>query len=216
MTDEEFAQQQDEQEREEMETLNSNRSRELKELFAALAKAQAELGPAIKGSENPHFKSSYADLTANLEAALPVLARHELALIQMPGNDGGRITVTTILGHSSGQYIESTFGMTPSKPGPHAIAACVTYIRRYSLSIYGAFADDDDANAAQGSGKSAPIPEAVKTILEQAAKKGTEAFRSEWKKAARNDREAIVSADAGFVENMKAVAGQADATAHQQ
>jgi len=134
-------------------------------LFAALAKAQAELGPAIKSSTNPHFKSSYADLTANLEAALPVLAKHDLALIQIPGNKDGLITVTTMLCHKDGAYIQGTFGMAPNKPGPHAVASNVTYLRRYSLSIYGAFADDDDGNHAQNEGKVEADIESVKKTL---------------------------------------------------
>ena len=33
----------------------------INELAAALSKAQACMGPAIKGAKNPHFRSSYAE-----------------------------------------------------------------------------------------------------------------------------------------------------------
>jgi len=159
---------------------------EIGPLFEALSKAQAELGPAIKSSTNPHFKSSYADLTANLETALPVLAKHGLSLIQLPGNKDGMVTVTTILGHKDGAYIQGIFGMAPNKPGPHSVASCVTYLRRYSLSIYGAFADDDDANTAQNEGK-------IETDLEATKAKLTKAkdLKKEWAGLQPAERRAI-------------------------
>ena len=36
----------------------------MKEIAAALVKAQKAFGPALKTSSNPHFKSRYADLAA--------------------------------------------------------------------------------------------------------------------------------------------------------
>ena len=36
----------------------------MKEIAAALVKAQKDFGPALKSSSNPHFKSRYADLAA--------------------------------------------------------------------------------------------------------------------------------------------------------
>jgi hypothetical protein len=202
MSEEEFHQWQTEQERYEME----DRS----ELYAALAAAQAELGPAIKGSVNPHFKSSYADLTACLEGALPVLSKHGLALIQLPGNKDGMVTVTTILGHKSGQCIEGTFGMAPRDSGPHSMASCVTYLRRYSLAIFGCFADDDDANAAQG--KAVPLSvvpniEPIKAKITGSAKKGMVELEKAWKSTPDDARKAIVDADPDFLDNLKAVAG---------
>ena len=37
-------------------------SEQVNEVAAALAKAQGEMKPALKDSENPHFRSKYADL----------------------------------------------------------------------------------------------------------------------------------------------------------
>jgi hypothetical protein len=165
---------------------------EIGPLFAALSAAQAELGPAIKNSVNPHFKSKYADLADNLEAALPVLSKHGLSLVQLPGNKDGLITVTTILGHKDGAYIKGTFGMAPSRAGPHEVASCTTYLRRYSLSIYGAFADDDDGNKAQDKGgKDAPASvniEAVKTKL-----KDSKDLEAQWGELTQDERKAIAS-----------------------
>ena len=37
-------------------------------IYAALAKAQSEMGKALKSAENPHFKSKYADLSEVMDA----------------------------------------------------------------------------------------------------------------------------------------------------
>lgn len=129
-------------------------SDQINELAGALAKAQGELGRAVKNATNPHFRSDYADLTAHLEAALPTLSKHELALMQLPGYDGEWITVTTVLAHSSGQWISTRLGLKQEKGGPHELGSLTTYLRRYGLGIYGASQADDDANEA--SGKPAP------------------------------------------------------------
>jgi hypothetical protein len=39
-----------------------------KELAAALVKAQASMGAAVKDSKNPHYRSSYASLSAVIDA----------------------------------------------------------------------------------------------------------------------------------------------------
>ncbi len=41
------------------------------DLAKALVKAQASMGPAIKDSKNPHYRSSYASLSAVIGAVIP-------------------------------------------------------------------------------------------------------------------------------------------------
>ena len=45
----------------------------MKNVAAALVKAQQAFGPALKTSTNPHFKSRYADLSACVEAVIDAL-----------------------------------------------------------------------------------------------------------------------------------------------
>src|SRR6266566_3635787 len=86
------------------------------ELFAALAQAQAKFEAAEKAGSNPHFKSRYATLASVIEAARAPLAEHGLCVMQLPGNAGiGNIAVTTILGHASGQWLESVLYVAPVK-----------------------------------------------------------------------------------------------------
>lgn len=128
------------------------------ELITALVAAQKELGPAIKNATNPHFHSDYADLTSHLETALPILSKHDLALIQLPGFEGDKVVVTTVLAHKSGEWISTKPGLKQEKGGPHELGSLVTYLRRYGLGIYGASQADDDAN--EGEGK--PVGQKVK------------------------------------------------------
>ena len=121
----------------------------------ALAKAQAEFTAAKKDSENPHFKSKYADLQSLMDACRPILARHGIAVLQGAYAQGASVTVATRLLHQSGQWMESALTMTARDPGPQAIGSAITYARRYGLGSMAGIAseEDDDGNAAQGVSK---------------------------------------------------------------
>lgn len=135
-----------------MENENCELNGNMAELFAALSKAQAELKPAIRDSNNPFFKSRYADLPSVWTAAQEVLAKNGLSVIQMPvGGENGVIGLTTVLAHSSGGEINSTMYMKPVKDDPQGHGSCITYMRRYALAAFvGIVQDDDDANTASG------------------------------------------------------------------
>ena len=85
------------------------RSEEVGDLIAALAKAQAEFTFASKDSTNPAFNSRYADLAANLIAVRPALSKHGIAIMQFDESDVERQTasVTTSL-HFANQWISAT------------------------------------------------------------------------------------------------------------
>ena len=106
---------------------------------------QSQLRPAKENSKNPFFKSSYADLGAVWDSVRKLLAENELAIIQMPTDVGG---VTTILSHSSGEFISSTMYI-PSKEDAHGVGSAISYARRYALaSFVGVVTGDDDGNGA--------------------------------------------------------------------
>lgn len=119
-------------------------------LFAALAAAQGEIQAAEATQENTHFDYKYANLQNCLDACRKPLADNELAVVQLPTVlDNGAVQVTTILGHSSGQFISQTMTMQPDKGGPQAVGSCITYLRRYMLcAMVGIGQQDDDANLA--------------------------------------------------------------------
>lgn len=108
-----------------------------------LWKAKQEIGKVSKSSDNPFFKSKYADLNALLEATEPILLKHGLILLQ-PIEDGN--VCTKILCIESGDYVESKL-MLPVVSDPQKQIAGVTYFRRATLqSLLSLQAVDDDGN----------------------------------------------------------------------
>lgn len=117
----------------------------------AIAGAQAELQNVTADASNPHFRSKYASLPALLDTVRPVLAKHGLALVQLPIGADGRVGIETILMHASGEWIGAELTVRPVKDDPQGAGSALTYCRRYSLAAALAIGqEDDDGNAASG------------------------------------------------------------------
>lgn len=138
-----------------------DKSEQINELAAALAKAQSEIRPALKDSVNPFFRSKYADLGSVWDACRAPLTANGLSVAQFPAPcEPGYAALQTILMHSSGQYISSVAtarlvkydkqGNTIPSDDVQGLGSALTYLRRYSLAaVVGIVADeDDDGNAA--------------------------------------------------------------------
>lgn len=120
-------------------------------IFSAFAKAQAEMNPASKDktAKAGTFSYAYADLAAVNEAVLGPLNRHGLAVVSAPAGLGpdGRVTVTTLLIHTSGEWMALDVSLKPLDEHPQKIGAVITFARRYGLqSLCGLAAEDPDAN----------------------------------------------------------------------
>jgi len=131
------------------EVLNPTRSAEIKDLAAALAKAQGMIEGAKKDSDNPFFGSKYADLKSVWDVIRKPFADNGLSVIQRPYGESG---IETLLLHSSGQWISGgKLEIKPKKDDAHGIGSAITYARRYTLmAIAGVAPEDDDGNAATG------------------------------------------------------------------
>ena len=133
-----------------------NKSESISNLAKALCKAQNEMGGAVKDATNPFFKSKYADLGSVIKAIKEPFYSNGLSYSQFPVTSAGGqgIGVTTILMHSSGEWLESEFCLPLAKLDPQAGGAAVTYARRYSLmSAAGIPSADCDSEAAMMRGK---------------------------------------------------------------
>lgn len=119
------------------------------ELAKALATFATKMKTVSFDSNNPFFKSKYASLTALVENARVELSSCGLAVSQLTEGEG---SVTTILMHTSGEWISSNLKLTPAKNDPQGLGSAITYSRRYAYaSILGLVADnDDDGNEATG------------------------------------------------------------------
>ena len=134
-------------------------SEQLNELSAALAKAQAKIRNAIKDSENPHFRSKYADLSSVWDACRAPLTENGLAVMQFPhsvSDETGKLHLymRTMLTHSSGQWVRDMFEIPLTKVDAQGVVAACTYGRRAGLAAIAGVSpgDDDDGEAAVGRG----------------------------------------------------------------
>ncbi|HEY5234559.1 MAG TPA: ERF family protein [Rhabdochlamydiaceae bacterium] len=127
------------------------KSEMINELASALALAQAVMENAKKTSNNPFFKSKYADLAEVIAVSRPPLAENGLSIVQFPSFAEGVVSVETILMHKSGQWMSSIAGTPVVKQDAQAIGAAISYLRRYSLAaVCGIAQEDDDGNSASG------------------------------------------------------------------
>src|SRR3984893_12099217 len=129
-------------------------------ISAALAKAQAELtNPekslvAIIRSPFPREADRtfrYAPLSSGLDIVRKSLGRHEIATIQSTEIDkeSGLLRLTTVLAHSSGEWISSEWPVCPMSDIASAqrMGAALTYARRYALFTLVGIAGEDDLDA---------------------------------------------------------------------
>jgi hypothetical protein len=123
---------------------------QIKQIAAALVKAQREFGPALKSSSNPHFKSRYADLAACVEAVMDGLNNNGIALIQQTHECESGVMVETVFLHESGEmYSAGKLHVPAVKHDAQGYGSALTYARRYSLmAACGIAPEDDDGNMA--------------------------------------------------------------------
>lgn len=156
-------------------------SEDIGELAAALCKAQAAMGAVKKGSDNPFYKSSYADINAVIETIKESLNKNGISYLQPPKVTevaGEKVTVIeTILLHTSGQYISSeTEVKAKDNNDPQKYGAGITYARRFGLqSLVGLPAEDDDGNKAANVGAKGKTSRGVKKPTKKADKPATPA-----------------------------------------
>lgn len=124
-------------------------------IATALAKAQAAFGKVVKAeSANVKnqagtflYKYTYATLADSIDAVTKALTDNEIAVIQPVASSRGTITVTTILAHSSGEWMSSSLSMPVKEEKAQAVGSAITYARRYSLQAFVGIAPEDDDGA---------------------------------------------------------------------
>ena len=123
----------------------------MKNLYAALVKAQSQIKNAVKDSVNPHFKNRYADLESVWDAVRDALHRNDLAVLQLTDIDasGAPVLITRVI-HTSGEHVEGRYPLVCKDPtDAQKLGSSMSYARRYSLSaMLGVIQSDDDGNGA--------------------------------------------------------------------
>jgi len=141
-------------------------------LATALAKVQIELinpEKSLIGTIEPRRGEGgarqfrYAPLSSGLEIVRKTLGQHEIATVQTTAIDqvAGIVNLTTVLAHSSGEWIASDWPVCPiaETERPHRMGAALTYARRYALFTLVGIAGEDDLDAPD---LIAPIPQTEK------------------------------------------------------
>jgi ERF superfamily protein len=134
-------------------------SKSIGTIAAALAMAQAELSNPEKSLtatiRSPFPREAdrtfrYASLSSGLDIVRKALGKHEIATVQTTAIDeAGLIRLTTVLAHSSGEWVSSDWPVCPvsETAAPHRMGAALTYARRYALFTLVGIAGEDDLDA---------------------------------------------------------------------
>ena len=128
-------------------------------IATALAKAQTELSNPEKAmvgtvynnrSDSPQ-SFRYASLSCGLDIVRKTLGGHQIAIAQTTDIDqvNGMVNLTTILLHTSGEWISSDWPVCQlsETSAPRRMGAALTYARRYALFTMVGIAGEDDLDA---------------------------------------------------------------------
>src|SRR5262245_51234388 len=159
-------------------------------IAGALANAQAELTnpeKSLVATIRPPFPREaartfrYAPLSSGLDIVRKSLGRHGIATIQATATDkdAGLLRLTTVLAHSSGEWISSEWPVCQITDIASAqrMGAALTYARRYALFTLVGIAGEDDLDAPD---------------LDAAAKTGVEESPRPDQRSQSTDRKSVV------------------------
>jgi hypothetical protein len=128
-------------------------------IATALAKAQIELsnpekamiGTVYNARSDSTQSFRYASLSSGLDIIRKVLGGQQIAIAQTTDIDraNGTVNLTTILLHTSGEWISSDWPVCQlsETSAPRRMGAALTYARRYALFTMVGIAGEDDLDA---------------------------------------------------------------------
>src|SRR5476649_1967018 len=128
-------------------------------IATALAKAQTELSNPEKAMVGTVYNTRsdapqsfrYASLSSGLDIVRKTLGGQQIAIAQTTDIDraNGMVNLTTILLHTSGEWISSDWPVCQlsETSAPRRMGAALTYARRYALFTMVGIAGEDDLDA---------------------------------------------------------------------
>lgn len=140
------------------------------ELATALAQVQAELPKLerdrtveVQQKSGAKYSYSYVTLAALNDAVLPLLSKHGLAFVTMPGTGtDGKMCVRYSLLHKTGDRLDGEFPIS-GEGGIQMVGGRITYARRYVLAaLVGVAADEDDESRLTGEATSGTAQRAAR------------------------------------------------------
>lgn len=92
-----------------------------------------------------NYSYKYADLADIWDSIRGHLADNGLSVMQTPTTQSGEQALSTLISHSSGEWIEDTMKLMVVQESPQGQGSAITYARRYMLtSMLGIVADEDN------------------------------------------------------------------------
>ena len=190
-------------------------SADIKEIASALNAALENITDAPKTATAHKYK--YAPLDAVMAIVRSACQKHGLFILQTPWSpERGQLGVATLLTHTSGQWIKTSYSVPFVPDGGnvyHQIGTSTTYLRRYSvMALMMLSAEDDDAASHTQKPKPKSVYERPRENAElinkltRAAKKGRNALDSAFKALDADQKALLTSADKA---NLKGVSDAA-------
>ncbi|MBO0125175.1 ERF family protein [Agrobacterium sp. OT33] len=151
-----------------------------KAYYAAMSRCQKALPVVTKTKRNDHTKSTYADLAAIEEQAMPIIHDFGFGVTFQPAgyNDKGELQIKWTISHEAG-HSESDIAGIPvdgagsqgkvNKTGTQAFGSTATYGRRYLLCMLFNISTGDDRDGNRPPVLEEPdriTPDQVKIILQ--------------------------------------------------
>ena len=103
-------------------------------LIKDLIQAQKTMPHADEDKANPHFRSKFAGLQSLQKASKRHLAKHNLVITQLAStSDDGNPEMTTLLMHTSGEFLGASLSCKADKPGAQALGSTSTYLQGLGL-----------------------------------------------------------------------------------
>lgn len=159
-----------------------------KDYFAAMSKCQAELPVVTKTKKNTHTNSTYADLAAIEDQAMPIIHQHGFAVSFQPDgyNDKGELRIRWEISHEAG-HARDGIGEIPvdgagsqgkvNKTGTQAFGSTATYGRRYLLCMLFNISTGDDVDGNKHQDNTRITSEQLALLQKKAAEVGADLER---------------------------------------
>lgn len=153
------------------------------DFLKALSDLQNSITKVVKNTDNPYFKSKYADLNALFEQAKPLITEKGFVLIQVVR---GSQLHTELVHLETGESISGDMDLLTTKPDMQQLGSAITYARRYSLlAMLNIETVDDDGNSASGKTKTweelESIDDFAEAIIACSSTKQINALYYKWK-----------------------------------
>ena len=159
-------------------------SESIKELTAALAKAQGQFQAVPKLGHNPFLKNDYVQLDDIITAIRGPLSQNGIAWVQPLTGNGDELVLETLLLHESGEWMSCSAPIqTQADKGLsnlQSFGKALSYMRRYMLTTMLGINSGDDTDGDDSKPKQAAQKPAAKAAPKAQPAKSFDPLNPDW------------------------------------